>query len=341
MDRKLASIQTIIDIKPISGADKIEVATVLGWKVCVQKDQFKVGDKCIYIEIDSVLPEQPEFEFLRSKNFRIKTIRLRGQISQGICFSIETCFPCAETLPLQEGMDVTEILGVTKYEPPLSPQLSGEAKGFFPSFITKTDATRIQAVPKVLKRHNGKAFYASEKLDGSSMSCFLNEGVFGVCSRNLELKDTEGNTFWKVAKRDALEEKLRLFTSSNYFGPNLAIQGELIGPGIQKNKYNLKDWEFRAFRIYDISRGTYLSYVNFIISCNTLNIKTVPIIEQDFILTDVTVDGLVQMSIGTSVLNPSVQREGLVFRSMVEGRDEELGQLTFKVINLEFLLKYE
>lgn len=87
--RKLAHVEKIASIQPIDGADRIEVATVLGWQVVVKKDEFKVGDLCIYIEIDSVLPEIEDFEFLRDKKFRIKTQKLRGQISQGLILPLD------------------------------------------------------------------------------------------------------------------------------------------------------------------------------------------------------------------------------------------------------------
>lgn len=141
--RKLASIQRIKALEPIEGADAIERATVLGWQLVVKKDEFRVGELCIYCEIDSILPEKPEFEFLKSRGMRIRTIRLRGQISQGICFPLS--FLPAETL-IEEDSDVTEILGVTKYEPPIPASLAGVMKGAFPSFIPKTDETRVQVL---------------------------------------------------------------------------------------------------------------------------------------------------------------------------------------------------
>ena len=115
MDRKLASIQRITAIDPIPEADKIVCATILGWKVVVLKNQFKVGEFCIYIEIDSILPEKPEFEFMRERKFRVKTIKLRGQVSQGICFPL-SILPSGHPF-IEEGSDVTEVLAIKKYDP--------------------------------------------------------------------------------------------------------------------------------------------------------------------------------------------------------------------------------
>lgn len=91
--RTLASIKTISDILPIESKDRIVLAMVDGWSVIVKKDEFHIGDSCVYVEIDSVLPEKPEFEFLRSKNFRIKTMKMAGVISQGICFPLSILPP--------------------------------------------------------------------------------------------------------------------------------------------------------------------------------------------------------------------------------------------------------
>jgi RNA ligase (TIGR02306 family) len=163
--RKLASIQKIKSLEPIEGADAIEKATVLGWQLAVKKGEFKVGDLAVYCEIDSLLPDRPEFAFLKPRGMRIRTIRLRGQVSQGICFPLSIL---PEDIEPQEDMDVTEILGITKYEPPIPAYLSGKVKGKFPSFIPKTDETRVQVLQKVLDKYQGISCYVSEKLDGSS-----------------------------------------------------------------------------------------------------------------------------------------------------------------------------
>ena len=151
MERKLATIRTISELRPIEGADKIELAIVDGWQVVVAKDvEHMVGDKVVYCEIDSFLPIRDEFEFLRKSSykkmgdqegFRLKTIKLRGQVSQGLILPISvvpiTQFATALNLP--EGMDVTEMLGIVKYEPPIPAELAGKVKGGFPSFLSKTD----------------------------------------------------------------------------------------------------------------------------------------------------------------------------------------------------------
>jgi RNA ligase (TIGR02306 family) len=176
MERKLASIQKVLDIQPIPGAEAIECLTILGWKVVAKKGEFKIGDLVVYCEVDSILPEEDEFKFLEKVHYRIKTIKLRGQVSQGIAFPLSILDGRAELPhdPHAEGDDVTELLEVTKYEPYVPAQLAGLAKGSFPEFLHKTDETRIQAVPGVLYRHQNKKFYVTEKIDGSSMTVYLN-----------------------------------------------------------------------------------------------------------------------------------------------------------------------
>ncbi|MGB0431866.1 MAG: RNA ligase (ATP), partial [Bacteroidia bacterium] len=229
--RKLASIQRIKSIEPIEGADAIMKATVLGWELVVKKDEFNVGDLVVYCEVDSLLPEKPEFEFLKSRGMRIKTIRLRGQISQGICFPLSVL---PDDFKVEEDADCTDAIGITKYEPPMPASLSGVAKGNFPGFIPKTDETRVQVLQGVLDKYAGTKCYVAEKLDGSSVTYYYNNGQFGVCSRNLDLEETTENTLWIKARELDIENKLKSL------GGNFALQGEMVGEGIQSNKLKLK-----------------------------------------------------------------------------------------------------
>lgn len=342
MERHLVSIQRIDKLEPILGADAIERASVLGWHLVVKKGEFREQDLCVFCEVDSVLPERPEFEFLRTRGFRIKTIKLRQQVSQGIAFPLSVL---PQGSLVEVGQDVTEVLGVKKYEPQIPAQLSGKVKGNFPSFLHKTDEIRIQSVPKVLERHRDKTFYIAEKVDGSSLTVFyrtqesLTGGEFGVCSRNLELKEDleygpSKNSFWKIARDLDLENKLKSL------GGSWAVQGELLGPGIQKNKYHLSALQLKVFNIFDIQQGRYLNYLAFKEMCARLTLDMVPIVSENYTLKD-TVDTLVDMSKGISLLSQQTQREGLVFRPIVEDIDSELGRTSFKVLNPNFLLKYD
>lgn len=333
MSRKLASIQKIGLIEPIEGADAIVRAGVLGWQVVIRKDEFKTGDLCVYCEIDSLLPDKPEYEFLKPRGMRIRTARLRGQFSQGICFPLSVL---PEGVIPEEGLDVTELLGIVKYEPPIPANLAGQIKGAFPGSIPKTDETRVQVLQPVLDAYAGTACYVTEKLDGSSVTYALIDGDFNVCSRNLNLLEDSKNSLWRVAQ--ALEIQAKLAS----LGQNVALQGEIIGEGIQGNKYKLKGQSVRFFNLMLIDACRFLDYAELVSQLAALDLPMVPVLETDYRL-EADIPTLVEKSIGKSVLNPQLQREGIVIRPLNEQYTglEALGRVSFKAINPEFLLKYE
>lgn len=221
--RKLATIRRISAIEPIPGADNIESVTVDGWSCIAKKGEFQVDDLCVYFEIDSFLPIRPEFEFLRKSSyrkmgdkegFRLRTIRLRGTLSQGLVLPLHDCFNLSrddESFP-EVGNDYTEFLGVTLFEKPIPAQLEGKVKGYFPGFIRKTDQERIQNLwGKV--QYTDETFEVTVKLDGTSCTYFYKDGEFGVCSRNLQILETEGNTLWEIAKRHVIDHAVRPLAS--------------------------------------------------------------------------------------------------------------------------------
>jgi RNA ligase (TIGR02306 family) len=361
MERKLASIRRITNIQPIvftnkdgveETAESIVRAQIDGWNIVTQKSNFKDGDLCVYFEIDSILPRQPWSEFLVDVNrpekpIRIKTIRLKGNIAQGLALPL-TILPydtdTSSVFPAfnyEEGQDVTELLGVTKYEPPEpNAQLAGIARGNFPEFLKKTDEDRIQNSFKVLQPHFKQPFVVTEKLDGSSFTAYFRDGEFGVCSRNLNLKETEGNAFWQLARK--LDLLMKMEEISRSFG-NFAIQGEMVGPGIQKNKLKLPEIDLYLFNVYSIDADRFLDYVNFQFHAQkALELKTVPVWEvfQDGLPFE-SVDEIVEYVTRKSVIAPDVQAEGGVFRPKTESYVDRFGRLSFKAINPLFLLKYE
>jgi len=345
MTRKLATVQKIKELNPIEGADKIEVASVLGWKCVVLKGQFKVGQKIIYCEVDSFLPIKPEYEFLRKgcykklengkEGFRIRTIRLRGQISQGLVL------PLPEQLSGEDaGEDLTRDLGITLYQPPIPACLSGKIAGQFPAFIPKTDETRVQLLQDVLTRHKGIKCYITEKLDGSSATFFVKDGEFGVCSRNWQLLETEGNAFWQVARELKIEEKLKSL------GKNICIQGELVGNGIQKNYLNIEGRTVTFFNAFDIDEYKYYNWKELKELMSDLDLVLVPVISEEYILSE-NIDEIIEMSKGNSQVNKETKREGIVIRPIEEKMDMQMsegfgnGRLSFKAINPEYLLEEE
>ncbi|MES2133114.1 MAG: RNA ligase (ATP) [Bacteroidota bacterium] len=331
--RKLASIQKIKYIEEIEGAEAIEKAGVLGWQLVIRKGEFKVGDLCVYCEIDSVLPDKPEFEFIRAKTNRIKTIKLRGQISQGICFPLSVL---PEGTTIAEDIDVTEVLGVTKFEPPIPANLAGEMKGLFPSFIPKTDETRVQVLEELLEKYEGMSCYITEKLDGSSATFYMKDGVFGVCSRNLDLLYNESNSMWKFAIENKLEEKLKVFNK------NIALQGEIIGEGIQKNKYKLRGQTVYFFNVFEIDTYRYFSLKEVKQLLVDLDLKMVHVLEENYRLEN-SVEALISKSKMKSVLNKDTIAEGIVIRPVEEKVDKYImqGRVSFKAINPDFLIKYD
>lgn len=334
--RKLASIRRISNIRPIEGADMIEVATVDNWNVVIKKNEFRIGELVVYFEIDSFLPIREEFEFLRkssykimadgSEGFRLRTIKLRGQVSQGLIVPLSIL---NSTNNWNEGDEVTEYLGVVKYEPPIPAELAGTVIGNVPSQIQKTDEERIQNLTSEYENYKKFKFFASEKADGTSATYFLNDGVFGVCGRNWQYAYDPNNTFWKIAQKNNLEEKLRML------GRNLAIQGEVVGEGVQSNKYKLIGQRLLVFNIFDIDSHNYLSKEEMLEICNNFRLETVPTIFTEFTLPE-TIEELLEIANGRSMLFPGTIREGLVWVSINSPR-----RISFKTISNQFLLKYE
>lgn len=360
--RRLATVQKIRDLRPIPGADAIEVATVLGWNVVVKKGEFNVGDYCVYCEIDSVLDTSiPEFAFLEKVKGRIKTIRLRGQISQGIVFPLsilpsiapESAFGLwADNIAGMENIedaDVTGILGVKKYEPfqnepKHNPGMRGARTVTRPHFVPKTDEPRIQSVPDFLERHAGTTMYATEKIDGSSMSVYFRRnpdimelGEFGVCSRNLDIKDpgVPGNNYWDMFHKLDLGQKLQNQNRFDY----IVIQGELCGPSIQGNKLKFTEHKFFVFNIFFPTELRYANKDEFLDIVKFFELTPVPVVLENFPLTQ-TIPELIELATRKSVYNDQVWAEGLVFRPETEIRDPKHGRFSFKAINPEFLLKF-
>jgi len=363
-ERKLASIQKITKLSPIKDADRIEVADILGWKVVVQKGLHKVGDLVVFFEVDSLIPEGlPEFEFLRksgyvkeSQNgsgFRLKTIKLKKQVSAGMIIPIRELthyllsdgdpydYRPVDVVLLEEGMDVTQSLGVQKYEKIIPANLAGKVRGNFPSFIPKTDQERVQNfIGDFLKHYRDHTWETSLKLDGSSCTIYYNSaiGEFGVCSRNMNLTETEENSFWQVARKYKLEETMSRPFSVAYAGyvfpKSYAIQGELMGPGVQGNRENLTELDLYVYDIWDIENQAYLDSKTRIKLTKALGLKHIPIYETCTYGFDDSKGFLEYAEYafeGKSLNHP--HREGLVFKSVDDPN------VSFKAISNFYLLE--
>jgi hypothetical protein len=399
-ERKLATIRRISSIDPIPGADQIVKLTIDGWELVSQKDNFKPNDLCVYFEVDSFLPVREEFEFLRSRcfkstsnignGFHLRTIKLRGQISQGLALPLaEFNFDDAA---YHEGDDVTVDLGVKKWEAP--PQHEGnlfgpsQSKGNFPTFLRKTDQERVQnclrgvqnwieyagksdpiemteavdiewldgmsaetngtlvvANERTYWRDEGKWFTAEKiknepevkaermrfeqtlKLDGSSLTVYYNEGQIGVCSRNLDLKRNMENLFWKTG--------FGTLMALCHLGRNIAVQGELMGPGVQGNREGLEDHRFYVFDVYDIDQARYFTpseryaFIENLVKEIGADCLHVPVLGVISIMESTVADFLANAD------RPSINHkiaEGVVYKSCLPNGP------TFKAINNKFLL---
>lgn len=326
--RKLATVRRIDEINPIPDADAIEVATIGGWQVVVKKGDFVAGELAIYFEIDSWIPKHvapflcrsTEREYGGVVGEKLRTIRLRKQLSQGLLLH---CWEISH--PVQEGDDLTDELGIQLWEATVNAQLAGLIKGNFPTVIPKTNQERVQNLSKVLPNLVGEQFERTEKLEGSSMTCYLLDGVFGVCSRNLDLKEDGNNSFWATAQAQGVEHKMREAELDGY-----AIQGELIGPGIQGNIYKLDDFQFRVFDVYSVKAGMYLLPKDRQDLIYQLGLDHVPVMGIK-VMVD-SMQEIIATGEGVSLLNGKQEREGVVYKSMT--RD-----YSFKVISNKYLLK--
>lgn len=351
--RKLATIRQISAILPIPDADAIEVAQVDNWKVVVKKGEFQVGDLVVYLEVDSWVPNalapflskgQEPREYEGVKGERLRTVKLRGQLSQGLILPVthelqtefsHTFLNFEGARDLQVGDDVTEMLGVLKYEPPVPAQLAGIVKGPFPSLFPKTDEERIQNLTSDYPELQEHEYEETEKLEGSSMSVGLVPSGYGmefiVCSRNLNLKETADNTLWKMARKYDIEKKLLDVPMTD----GLIIQGELIGEGIQSNYYGIKGHDFYVYAVFDIGRGKYYTPAARRKLCEDLGLKHVPVLNTNRSLKGVTIDELLLDADGKSQINPNKLREGKVYKRADGSKNQE----HFKAISNAYLLK--
>lgn len=362
MSRKLAHIEKIEWIEPIKGKDRIVLAGVLGWTVIVQKADYEVGQKCVFCEIDSVFPPKPEFEFLKSKKYRIKTMKMAGVLSQGICFPLSILPEGNYTI----GDDVTELLGITQYAATMDEEkekqeeemiaelekkypkflikyawfrrlvLPRQREKGLPDFVSRTDEPRIQNAPYYLKMDC--SFVATEKVDGQSGTFTLqrkkgnyfwnkNKYDFAVCSRNLRIWDKDDSSYWSVAQKYDIEKVLRQLIGENEW---VAIQGECVAPNVQGNKYHVTEPDLYVFNlIYPYGRVGSIQAKEIV---EAQGLKFVPVIQESVSIKGMTVAELLQYATGKSQLFDTL-REGIVFRSLD-------GQQSFKAVSPEFLIQH-
>jgi len=349
--RNLARVEEVLNITEHPNADQLEIAHIGGWKVIVKKGEFQINDLAIFFEVDSFLPVEERYEFLRKSclkhndgrdGFRIKTIKLRGHISQGLLLPLKF-FPELAEKTFEAGEDISDLLNVVKYDTEIGSggiHLGGQPKGNFPNFIRKTDEPRIENLRKYIHNYKGILFEASEKIDGSSMTIFFKDDMVRVCSRNLMYDLDDSNAFSNMAAKMNIADVLKDINL------NIAIQGELAGPGIQKNRLKLNELQFFIFNVFDINNQRYFTPKERHVFLNSIGIYSkskliqhVPVIDYEISIFDECDDlnKIVKRSIRNSILTPEVYLEGIVYKSHDKLCGDDI--ISFKALNNEYLLK--
>lgn len=337
--RKLASVQYVHDVHPIEGADRIEAVGVLGWSCVAKKGEFNVGDLCVYFEIDSFLPMRECFEFLRSscyknsellgEGFRLRTQRFRGQISQGLALPM-TILPKGD---YSIGQNVTELLGVRKWEIEERATSSGTIIGPLPGSVPKTEETRIQSEPDLLQEFAGLPYAVTTKMDGTSMTVCRIEGAVHVCGHNYEYADDGKCSMWEYARIKNIVGKL-----TEYNLDNIALQGEFCAAGIQRNPLKLRTPKWFIFTVVDLVAHRRFGIDETKELCDRLGLEMVPVEERGQSFPYDSVESLLERAKG--VYDSGVVKEGIVVRPLEPVCSKILGApLSVKVINNDYLLK--
>ena len=332
MIRSLVTIQRVKMITPIPDSDFLETAHIMGWQCVVKKGEFHEHDLGVYFEVDSFLPEDPRYEFLRAssyrdnedngKGFRIRTMRMRGQLSQGLLLPFSS-FP--ELADCHEGDDVTEKLQIKKWYIPETSTPGGTIIGDRPHGIPASDEIRLQSALELLEELNDKPYYITTKLDGTSGIVYYIDGKIGCCSRNKEIKDEDGALYWIPVYKYGLKEKFAAL------GKNIVLTGEICGPGIQKNKLRLPSVEWSVFDVKDWDSGRYLPYDEACDMCTSLGLSFVPLEERGEHFS-YSLETLLEKAKGKY---PSgLDKEGIVVRYTLAPK-----AVSFKVLNNDALLK--
>ena len=338
--RKLASVQKITNLTKIGEKCNEEIATVLGWKVLVHIDQFKVGEKVIFFEIDSILPSGKKWtKKIKPKNLHIKTRKNYNEIIQGFVMKLDILKKednfqklNIKIEDLEEGYDLTDILEVKKFDEN-SEEGQKELEKVFPSeLIEKSDEIRCQSNLNYIELFAGKEFYSSLKYDGSSATYLIdpNTKKFRVCSRNMGLNLDEKNIYNEIAKKYDIQNKLLKFEGK------YAIQGEVYGPKVNKNPLKVSELKIAIFTIKDIKNNYYLGFDEMVKVCKEMDLPMVEVIEEG-VFNYKTIDELVLKSKG-NYPGTDGPREGLVYRVKNDWNKDGI-RLSFKVINDDYLIK--
>lgn len=343
--RKLASVQKIWKIEPIEGADRIELASVMGWKCVVPKGMYQIGENVVYFEIDSFHPIRPEYEFLRKSSykkseilgegFRIKTQTMRGALSQGLVMKLSD-LGIAEDTPVKT--DLTKLLGVREWEMPEKATDVGTIIGELPYGVPKTNETRIQSEPGLLEEFRGIGYYITTKMDGSSHSIEIDkDGKFRVTGHNYEYGDDGKSSFYSLIKKNDAENRLRHYLETRHINIlPVSIQGEFCAPGIQGNHLKLVKPEWYIFTVNYGERRANFEEVAAV--AEALGFPTVPLEETGVDLPGKYKDVNALLERARGNYPNGGKKEGIVIRPTVPVFSNILSTwLSMKVINNEYI----
>lgn len=364
--RKLASIQQVTQLSPIKNADKIELATIEGWKAIVTKGDFSVGDKGVYFEIDSFLPLEARYQFLAKSSkkenpythtmgYRIRTRKMRNQISQGLLMPLKA-FPELDGTDAV-GTDVTLKLGVEKYYVPEIKGNFGLRKGDFPiQFTEKTDEQRLQSHLDYLQEFANQEYYISTKIDGTSLTLIKHHNEIRMASRNEEIDINNSWIYDLFVLQTGLEQKLQQLPYAD-----VVLQGEFYGEKIAKNRLGIKGNKWAVFTVQvnyqrvglikalNISQQLGLTFVPIeevgtqdqhkINQLIALGINSQQIKKQPF---DYSLNDLLKKAEG--FYPNGSKKEGIVVRELNDTKNDRHNVaaghfLSFKVLNNQYLLK--
>lgn len=333
--KKTATVERIVSVAPIQGAGSVELATVCGWNVIVRKNEFAAGDFAVYIAVDTIVDlTKPWFNFLKSD--RIKTIKLQRVYSQGLLLPLSAI---PYQIPLKEGHDVSELLGVSKYEKPFSfchtPSPSSSASPFPSHIISITDEDHLNSKPEALQELYDKEIYITLKLDGSSMTMIWEKGDrFTLCSRRVTLYTAEKG----LVNMDDNSPMTALMKNMNWLhkcnGHNIAVQGEFCGPKVNGNRLGLTSYQYYVFTVKDLDSGRYytMQEVNDFCAANGFNM--VPILKVTQCTADWTLDKFQAAANDVTYASGKTKAEGIVIRPTVPFYSEVLEKsFSVKVIN--------
>lgn len=312
----LAVVGKITEVRAIDGADFIQAASVdcgaAGrWSGVVGKD-VEPGDGVTVFLQDAILPPSDRWAFMEKHKWRVRMARFKGVPSE--CLIVKGAPDGAEP-----GTDLAESLGVTKYEKPIPAGMQGDAIGAFPSHIPKTDEPNFQSVPELVERMRTDPWYATEKADGTSCTAWVDDAGLHVCSRNWELREFTAsgasNVYWRAARKYGMDRLPR----------GVALQFEIVGPGVQGNPMGLADLEVRAFTLRDTVNHRYMPWSSLVATTDALGIPTARCIGNGW-QTDGRTDDELRKMAEIKYANGK-HGEGIVIRALDSS-------WSFKVINL-------